>query len=200
MFPEITHDDIFRLETERLWLRWPRASDAPAFVALASDPDVALKTARIPHPFEPRHAQDFIIAARETNAVGAGLILTLAPKRQPNDAIGLISAEGAATRGATELGFWLGKPFWGQGLMTEAASAFVDLIFNISSVDKIVSSAAPDNAASLRVQEKLGFVRTGTAEIPAPGRDGKIGVVTTLLKRGAAHTAFGARRPKLTSS
>ena len=28
MFPEITRDDIFRLETERLWLRWPRAADA----------------------------------------------------------------------------------------------------------------------------------------------------------------------------
>ena len=28
MFPEITHDDVFRLETERLWLRWPRLSDA----------------------------------------------------------------------------------------------------------------------------------------------------------------------------
>ncbi len=199
MFPEITHDDVFRLETERLWLRWPRAADAPAFVALAGDADVSRNTT-LPHPYALSDAEGFIRDARARNAAGDGLFLTLAPKRAPNDAIGVISAEGAAARGATQLGFWLGKPHWGQGLMSEAALAFVDLIFKISSLERIDSSAAPENLGSLRVQEKLGFIRTGEADLDAPARGGKLHVVTTQLKRGAAHTVFGARRPKLTST
>ncbi len=51
MFPELARDDVFRLETRRLWLRWPRESDAPALTALAGDWDVAQMTATMPHPY-----------------------------------------------------------------------------------------------------------------------------------------------------
>ncbi len=70
MFPEITRDDVFRLETERLWLRWPRAADVEAMVELAGDPEVALKTARIPQPYEARDSEGFIMRARAENTAG----------------------------------------------------------------------------------------------------------------------------------
>ena len=200
MFPEITRDDIFRIETERLWLRWLRAADKEGVVRYAGDPEVALKTAIIPHPYETRDAETFILQARDENARGAALHLALAPKRAPNDVLGAISLHGADNRGVATLGFVLGRAHWGQGLMTEAATAFVDLIFSITSIQEIVSSALPDNAASLRVMEKLGFSRLGKDSAIWPARGGAVEVERTILKRGAAHTAFGARRPRLSSS
>ena len=99
---------------------------------------------------------------------------------------------GAETRGEGKLGFVLARNAWGQGLMTEAARAFVDLAFNITSLDHIVSSALPDNVASLRVQEKLGFVVTGEKTTEAPARGDPLRMTTTILKRGAAHAPYGA--------
>lgn len=200
MFPEIARDDIFRLETERLWLRWPRAADAPAFCRLAGDPEVALNTARIPHPYEPRHAEDFILSARTENANGNGLCLALTQKRQPNEAIGVLGLHGAAPRGAAMLGFWLGRPFWGQGLMSEAVAAFIDLVFGMTSLERIVSSVPLANKASLRLHEKLGFTRTGRGLCPAPARGGEVEAELLELRRGAIPTTFGMRRPKLKSA
>jgi RimJ/RimL family protein N-acetyltransferase len=200
MFPEITRDDIFRLETPRLWLRWPRAADAEAIARYAGDPDVALNTANIPYPYERNSADRHIIAMRAANATGEGLCLAVALKRQPNELIGLINVTGAANRGATALGYWLAKSFWGQGLMTEAATAFVELVFNVSGVREITSTALPSNAACLRLLEKLGFEQTGVAVLRAPQRGGDVTVATATLKRGAAHSQFGARRAKLTST
>ena len=48
MFPDLTRDDVFRLETRRLWLRWPRQADAQAIVRLAGEKSVAEMTARLP--------------------------------------------------------------------------------------------------------------------------------------------------------
>lgn len=200
MFPEITHDDIFRLETERMWLRWPRLADADAFTRLLADPEVATRTAVIPHPYSLRDAEQFIRRARAENESGQGLVLTLAFKRQPNDAIGVIAVQGSDFRGTGRLGYWLGRPYWGQGLTTEAAGVFVDLIFGVSSLGEIVCDCAPDNLPARRVQEKLGFMRLGDVEIDAPARGARLKLLRTRLSRGAAHTAFGARRPKFTST
>ena len=59
MFPDITCDDIFRLETRRLWLRWLRAADAPAVASFASLAPVAQMTAAIPHPYPAGEAGAF---------------------------------------------------------------------------------------------------------------------------------------------
>lgn len=200
MFPEITRDDVFRLETERLWLRWPRAADADAIHRLAGDPEVALKTAQIPQPYARRDAEAFILRAREENAGGGGLTLVLSPKRQPNEAIGAIGAHGAAHRGVATIGFWLGKAFWSQGLMTEAATAFIDLLFGVTSLERLESRVMAANPASLRIHEKLGFARQGPCMCPAPARGGEAPAELFRMTRGGAHTAFGARRPKLTST
>jgi RimJ/RimL family protein N-acetyltransferase len=199
MFPEITHDDVFRLETERMWLRWPRMSDADAIALRAGDPQVAAQTANIPHPYNLRDAEQFIRRARAENESGQGLVLALAFKRQPHEAIGMIGAHGSDFRGTAGLGYWLGREFWGQGLMTEAGRVFIDLVFGVTSLAEIVSDALPDNLASRRVQEKLGFASLGEIDIDAPARGGQVKVARTRLTRGAAHTAFGARRPRFTS-
>jgi RimJ/RimL family protein N-acetyltransferase len=200
MFPEITHDDVFRLETERMWLRWPRLSDAGALAKRAGNSEVSSQTATIPHPYNIGDAEQFVRRARAENESGQGLILVLAFKKEPNEPIGVIGAHGSAFRGTAHLGYWLGRDFWGKGLMTEAARCFVDLIYGVSSLGEIVCDSLPGNIASRRVQEKLGFTSLGEHEIDAPARGGRVKIQRMRLSRGAAHTAFGARRPKFTST
>jgi [ribosomal protein S5]-alanine N-acetyltransferase len=56
-----------------------------------------------------------------------------------------------------ELGFRLGKPYWGKGYATEAARAWVAHGFGLLGLDRIVAATHPENAASQRVLEKVGM-------------------------------------------
>jgi RimJ/RimL family protein N-acetyltransferase len=201
MFPEIVRDDIFRLETERMWLRWPRPNDADAFVRHAGDAEVALMTAHIPHPYELAHAKTFTCAAREQNAAGSALHLVLTSKRQPNEAMGVVSTWDEGARRTLSLGYWLGRGFWGQGLMSEAVAAFVDLIFKITTADQIFCATRSSNERSRKLLHGVGFETVGTVIADAPARsEGKVEAINYALRRGKVHTVFGARRPRLLSS
>jgi RimJ/RimL family protein N-acetyltransferase len=59
--------------------------------------------------------------------------------------------------GCGELGYWLGEPYWGQGLASEAAEALLRFAFDALGLDRLRSGHAADNPASGRVLEKLGF-------------------------------------------
>lgn len=81
MFPDLTSDDIFRIETQRLWLRWPRVSDTASIASFASLPQIAWMTALIPHPYPPGEAERFVMKARADNASGSALVLAIVQKR-----------------------------------------------------------------------------------------------------------------------
>ncbi|MBU4135469.1 MAG: GNAT family N-acetyltransferase, partial [Alphaproteobacteria bacterium] len=53
---------------------------------------------------------------------------------------------------------------WGQGLATEAVGAAVDHVFATRDLDTLTADVDPENAASIRLLERLGFLRTGFAE------------------------------------
>lgn len=171
MFPDLTRDDVFRLETRRLWLRWPRLADVQAIVRLAGEKTVAEMTARIPHPYSPEEGERFIFHARRANADGAGLQLAITPKGKPNTLIGLVGIGPEPETGKPHLGYWLGTPFWGQGYATEAARALIDAFFAYGEADELTASARVINPASRRVLEKCGFAYQGSclAELPARG-------------------------------
>ena len=82
MFPDIVKDDVFRIETKRLWLRWPRLADASQpWSAIAPSGKSRDYTARMPHPYPKGSAERFVYAAREANALGRELTLVLTPDR-----------------------------------------------------------------------------------------------------------------------
>jgi RimJ/RimL family protein N-acetyltransferase len=169
MFPDIVKDDVFRLETRRLWLRWPRLSDAAAIERYCSDWQVARWTARIPHPYPKGTAERFVYSAREANTLGRDLTLALAPIPSPGKAIGAISLE---RRGADRLtlGYALAPEVWGHGYATEAVAAIVRAAFALTDVAEIEASVQVDNIASRRVLEKTGFSHVGRAMRGAPAR------------------------------
>jgi RimJ/RimL family protein N-acetyltransferase len=97
----------FRLETKDCGALAARLTPRDRHVG---DPDVALMTASIPHPYAPHDADAFIASVREEIGAGGGLHLVITPKNRPNEPIGLVSLHGADRRGAATFGFWLGKP------------------------------------------------------------------------------------------
>jgi RimJ/RimL family protein N-acetyltransferase len=81
------------------------------------------------------------------------------------------------------IGYWLGQPFWGHGYMTEALAGTVRHVFATPSHDAIYSGIFVGNAASLRVQEKVGFVRDGETMLHSRPRGAEFPHVNTVLTR-----------------
>ena len=173
MFPDLARDDVFRLETPRLWLRWPRICDAASIHNFCSQWEVARYTARIPHPYPAGSAERFIYAAREANASGRDLTLVITPNKGKSDAIGCISLE---SRGAERLalGFVLAPEAWGKGLATEAAEAMIDAAFGMTTAVEILATVRVENEASKAVIEKCGFSLIGAGLKGAPARGGMV--------------------------
>jgi len=79
-----------------------------------------------------------------------------------------------------EIGWWLARAWWGQGLATEAARTALRDGFERAGLQRIVSIAQPANTASVRIMQKLGMRFEGTLDrrgrlvvlyaIPAPSR------------------------------
>jgi RimJ/RimL family protein N-acetyltransferase len=159
MFPDIFRDDVFRLETRRLWLRWPKPTDAAEIALQADDWQVARHTAHLPHPYAPDDADRFIRFARARNASGAGLDLVVELKTGRRDLIGGIGAISA--RGGMEIGYWLGQPYWGQGLASEAIRALTEALFLVTSAGRLNARLLPANARSRAVLARSGFRSAG---------------------------------------
>lgn len=171
MFPDLTRDDVFRLETRRLWLRWPRSADVAALVQLAGDEVVAEMTGVVPHPYGPGDGTEFVLKARAGNAEGRSLALAITPRTRPGTLIGVvgISAEAGA---APCLGYWLGTPHWGEGFATEAARALIDAYFAYTPARDLTAWVRVTNPASRRVLEKCGFAAAGSSLKGFPARGG----------------------------
>ena len=182
MFPDLLRDDVFRLETRRLWLRWPRAADAALIASLEGEQDMAEMTAHIPHPYPPGAAAEFVLKARADNMGGDALVLALAPKARPGDIIGAIALRRSGEQNAT-LDFWLGKPFWSQGYMSEAVRALTDMAFSFTDLAEIHASLRQDHAAARRALEACGFHATGPGVETAPARGGMIPIERFALSR-----------------
>jgi len=156
MFPELTRDDVFRLETRRLGLRWPR---------------VAEMTASIPHPYPPEAVEPFVFAMRKGNALGEHLVLAITPRAKPNELIGMIGAHRQAS-GVPFIGYWLGTAHWNKGYATEAVQALIDTMFSLVDIGAIDADVRVINPGSRRVLEKSGFRAEGSFLKSLPARGG----------------------------
>jgi len=155
------------LRTKRLKVRAVCADDIPAIVPLLNDFVDVRNLAPIPHPYSEADGRAFL--ARTERSRAAGLVINYAVERADGTFIGFCTAniedEGRRPgEGKRELGYWYGKPYWGQGYATEAAFAVAEHAFDKLGAVSLTSGWFVDNRASGRVLEKLGFVHTGTVE------------------------------------
>jgi RimJ/RimL family protein N-acetyltransferase len=171
-----------KLETERLTLRPFRRSDASEFTRLAGDWPVAAMTSDIPYPFSETQAGGWLTPVRGE--------VRFAIEREGR----LIGGVGFYRRpsGAAELGFWLGRPWWGRGYATEAAQAVVRHGFKHHRLPGFSSAHFVDNPASGRVLAKLGFVPAGRGWIGCAARGRDVEALTFWLDRKHAALAIPA--------
>ncbi|MBV1704122.1 MAG: GNAT family N-acetyltransferase [Hyphomicrobiales bacterium] len=182
MFSDISRDDVFLIETPRLWLRWPHARDADAIARACAEPSLALWTARIPHPYPEGEAEAFVARARAANFAGEGLTLVVTTKGDRRDLVGCVSVERDAD-GQAELGYWVARPFRGRGYASEAARRAISAAFRLTAAVTLVAKAHPDNVASRATLEGLGFVEFGPTTCVAPARGGAVEAVDHRLSR-----------------
>lgn len=152
------------LQTARLWLRPLKLADAEQAQLLFPQWDIVrLLAAGVPWPFPPdgvhQYYQHVALPAMER---GDEWHWTLRLKTAPEQLIGAISL---IKTGVTNRGFWLGKPWHGQGLMSEACDAVTDYWFSSLGFDKMRVVKAAANIASRRISEKQGMRLVETAEI-----------------------------------
>ncbi len=96
------------------------------------------------------------------------------------------SIEPASERQSAEgphIGYWLGEPFWGQGVMTGVASLFCGAIFETLAAPAIYSGVFEGNEGSLRIQQKLGFEIVGRGKVFSSPLDRALPHVSTRLLR-----------------
>jgi RimJ/RimL family protein N-acetyltransferase len=143
------------IRSERLFLRpgWPE--DWEELGARIADAGIVRNLARAPWPYSSGDAKDFLAIEEDTRC--PRLLVTL-PTSEGSELIGctgLTPGEGVA-----ELGYWIARPYWGQGYATEAGRALLNLARTLGH-RRIVASHFEDNPRSGRVLAKLGFKPTG---------------------------------------
>jgi RimJ/RimL family protein N-acetyltransferase len=150
-----------QLRTERLLLRPFTRADAPIVQKLAGDKAIADMTLNIPHPYPDELAENWISthAPRFRDGRGAIYAITRPEDRLVIGSIGLVTVP---DHQRAELGYWLGRPYWGQGCTTEAARELLRYGFTELRLNRIYASHFSRNPASGRVMQKIGMQYEGT--------------------------------------
>ena len=138
---------------------------ALALAPLANNPMVSRWTAKIPHPYTDADARAWVDGIGPDDCEWT---LHSKPDHRPIGAVGLRFPEGGETG---YLGYWLGEPYWGQGYGTEAARTAVEYGFRTLNVARVRAGRDPDNAATLRIFEKLGFRFVESVDEFLPARE-----------------------------
>jgi ribosomal-protein-alanine N-acetyltransferase len=169
MLTWFARDDTPVLTGKRVVLRGPRLSDFAQWRAVRKDSRDFLK------PFEPRWSEadlaHRVFAARirrgrrEARAGTDYSFFVFLPYANGDKLVGGITLSNVRRRAAqfANLGYWMGKDYAGQGLMTEAVGLVIPYVFETLGLHRLHAAFLPGNMASRRVLEKNGFVEEGYA-------------------------------------
>jgi ribosomal-protein-alanine N-acetyltransferase len=140
------------MKTPRLQLRALKPDDAPRIALLAGEWAVASMTGRIPYPYSVDAAQQWLSGLADGEMV-FGI-------DHASELIGICGYTREAD-GTAQIGYWIGRPYWGRGFATEAARALIDYGFTKGGVKRFSGRHFAENVASARVIKKLGFRAVG---------------------------------------
>lgn len=173
------HADVaLPLRSDVLHLRELSLADAPRTVEYLNDFEVAGNLTTVPHPYHLADAErwlnDVLKRSDTTNFAidhtQHGFVGTVGFRHQAGDAI---------------IGYWLGRPFWNKGIMTEALITALKWYFTVTRAEQVLSGIFHFNMASLAIQQKLGFVETGRSVTHCLARGEDVEHIDTELTRDA---------------
>ena len=153
-------EDSPTIETRRLTLRAPAMDDAARVAQLCDDYAIPKMTTRMPWPYSRTDAEAFI---GRCQAQDRRRDSTFVIELETEGVVGVIGFFTPAD-GPLELGYWIGRPYWGRGLATEATIGALDWARRDWRRKLVVAGHFADNPASGQVLIKAGFLYTGVVE------------------------------------
>ncbi|MQA91763.1 MAG: GNAT family N-acetyltransferase [Gemmatimonas sp.] len=137
--------------------RW-RSGDEPSLAENANNRAVWINLRdRFPHPYTLKDANDWVLHASGQTPLTN---LAIEVDGQAVGGIGLV-LNNDVERVSAEIGYWLGEPYWGRGVTTNAVRAVTEYGFATFELTRIFALPFGHNSASLRVLEKAGYGREG---------------------------------------
>ena len=146
---------------ERIHLSEFLATDTPALVAYLNEREIYNCTLRIPHPYTHRDAKKFLDIASQASRK-QGQPIYFAVRQSDQQLIGGCGFDGLTEGHCAELGYWLAKPYWGQGIMTDVLRVLCDFAMVEWNLVRITAHVFESNRRSARVLEKNRFELEGT--------------------------------------
>lgn len=110
-----------------------------------------------PFPYKTQNAEQWITLSKNSND---GLNYAIANKNEAIGGIG-VKFKDDVYRFSWEIGYWLGEPFWGKGIMTEAVKAFSFYLFKTYHIKSLIAQVYEGNYSSMNVLKKAGFKLDG---------------------------------------
>ena len=150
------------LGTKRLILRPFELTDGEVVRKLAGDRAIADTTLQIPHPYEVGMAEEFILSRRPKFEAGEEVVFALV-LRESGQLIGAMGLVIESKFRRAEIGYWIGRPYWGNGYGTEAGQAVLEYGFQSLNLNRIHAYHFKRNPASGRVMRKLGMKHEGSS-------------------------------------
>lgn len=136
-------------------------TDKPALVEHLAAREIYENTLRIPHPYTPDDADEWLaLVAQTTRQQGRPVHWAI---RQHERLIGCCGFDNLALGRShrADIGYWLARPCWGRGIMTAVIGKLCDHAFGDWGLSKLSAYVFAHNAASARVLEKCGFEQEG---------------------------------------
>jgi RimJ/RimL family protein N-acetyltransferase len=148
--------DVFPITLESVTV-----AHAPALQELFEGPGV-VEHLTFPAPYPRGEMAKYIANAIRERDLGTRYVFAIIEAGGLPSGIALLKGVDAAA-GVGELGYALGRPYWGGGRATAAARAVLDFAFDTLGLDTVVAVCGELNVASLRVLDKLGFIEVSRA-------------------------------------
>ncbi|MHB8863848.1 MAG: GNAT family N-acetyltransferase [Pirellulaceae bacterium] len=149
---------MHRTVNKQLHLTEIRPSDEAAFLGLLNDPDMSRFTCRLPYPYS-REAFEQWIHIVTTATAEYGEPIHWAVRNTNGELIGGIGFDNLIRGHRAEIGYWLAKPYWGQGIMSSVVARACEVAVSEWKLVRITALVFESNLASARVLEKNDFQR-----------------------------------------
>ena len=150
------------IETARLILRPFALSDAKDVRRLAREREIADTTLNIPHPYEDGVAEEWISSHQSKFEAGEQCTFAIV-LRSSKELLGAIGLRIDSRFERAELGYWIGRLYWGNGYCTEAGKAVLQYGFSVLGLNRIHATHLTRNPASGSVMRKIGMLHEGRA-------------------------------------
>jgi len=176
--PDPSSLNTYSYKTERLQVEVPDAADAPALFGMTGGSDREEVTAGLlwDGPDAVSDTESWIDRCRTDSFQDFGFHWVIRDTSgtltgTAGEAMGAIGTSPLGVPGRADVGYWLGRRYWGQGIMSEALSALLHFGFDTLNFAKIEAEVFVENERGIRLVESVGMTREGAVRRRIRKRD-----------------------------